>query len=543
MAAESLRPDPVRELLEQRYSSGDLSRSRFIIALSAASAAVAFGGSLRAAEAAAGHRADELDHLAAPKRGGILKAGLTGQPDQLDPATSSVYTAAQVYDNIFDKLVVLNARGNFLPALATKWRQLDPKTWEFDLVHNAVFHNGEPLTASDVQFTFKRILDPKTASAYTPLFDSIASIQVVDKYTVRFHLKQPFGPFLTNLAANGEIMNQKAITGLDPKRHPIGTGPFMFKEWVTSDHLTLTRWSHYWGSGMPYLDGVIFRGMPVDESRLASLQGGEVNWVDAVPLQDAKRLRGGSNPVFLTANNAGLPDFLTFVVDKPPFNNKKLRQAVAWAIDKRAILAVAYFGVGETGSAEVPTGSIWATGSDPYADGPNLDKAKKLLTEAGYPNGLTVEYLGLPEYPELLKTGEIVKEQLAQIGITMNITQLSVNLWSDRLVKKQYQITSAYQERTIDPDNFYSLLLTRNASLNYAGFGNASFDALVNQAKATSDVAARKRIYAKVRQIMYDEVPFIFVHYETLNYAMQPQVHGVQVLPSLELRFKDVWLG
>ena len=146
MAAESLRPDPAREQLEQRYSSGDLSRRRFVTL--AASATVAFGGSLRAAEAAAGHRADELDHLAAPKRGGILKAGLTGQPDQLDPATSSVYTAAQVYDNIFDKLVVLNARGNFLPALATKWRQLDPKTWEFDLVHNAVFHNGEPLTAS-----------------------------------------------------------------------------------------------------------------------------------------------------------------------------------------------------------------------------------------------------------------------------------------------------------------------------------------------------------------------------------------------------------
>ena len=220
MADLSPRPDPARELLERRYCSGDLSRRRFVSAAAAATAAVAFGGSTRAAVAAAERRADELDHLAAPKRGGILKAGLTGQPDQLDPATSSVYTAAQIYDNIFDKLVVLDASGNFLPSLATKWRQLDTKTWEFNLVHNAVFHNGEPLTASDVQYTFKRILDPKTAGAYTPLFDSIASVQVVDKYTVRFHLKQPFGPFLTNLAANGEIVNQKAIKALDPKRHP-----------------------------------------------------------------------------------------------------------------------------------------------------------------------------------------------------------------------------------------------------------------------------------------------------------------------------------
>ena len=136
-----------------------------------------------------------------------------------------------------------------------------------------------------------------------------------------------------------------------------------------------------------------------------------------------------------------------------------------------------------------------------------------------------------------------MKEQLAQIGITMNITQLEVNPWSDRLVKKQYQITSAYQERTIDPDNFYSLLLTRDASLNYTGFANPSFDALVKQAKQTSDFKARKAVYARIREIMFDEVPNIFVHYETLNYAMQPKVHGSQVLPSLELRFKDVWLG
>ncbi len=527
--------------LERQYRDGQISRRAFVRAVAAATGAVTFGGSTRAALAAADRRADRLDHLASPRRGGTLKAGLTGQPDQLDPATSSIYTAAQIYDNIFDKLVVLDQNGGFLPSLATKWRQLDAKTWEFHLVQNAVFHNGDPMTANDVRYTFQRILDPKTAGAYTPLFDSIATVQVVDKYTVRFHLKRPFGPFLTNLAANGEIMNERAVTSLDPKRHPIGTGPFKFKEWVSSDHVTLERWPHYFQSDRPYLDTLVFRGTPVDESRLAALQSGELDWVDAVPLQDVGRLRNSKNPVFI-AGRYGLPDFLTFVVDKPPFNNKKLRQAVAWAIDKRAILAVAYFGVGEVGSQEVPTSSLWYTPNDPYRSGPNLDKARSLLKEAGYPNGLTIEYLGLPQYPELLKTGEVVKEQLAQIGITMNIKQLEVTVWGDRLVKKQYQITSAYQERTIDPDNFYSLLLTRDAALNYTGFNNPRFDALVQQAKSTSDIATRKKIYAKVREIMFDEVPNIFVHYETFNYAMTPRVHGSQMLPSLELRFKDVWL-
>jgi len=528
--------------IERAYRSGLFSRRRFVAAMAAATVAVSFEGSTRAALAAAGRRADELDHLAAPRRGGTLKAGLTGQPDQLDPATSSIYTAAQIYDNIFDKLVVLDSRGAFRPSLARSWRQLDSKTWEFHLVHNAVFHNGEPLTAHDVQYTFNRIISPKIASAYAPLFNAIASVQVVDKYTVRFHLRQPFGPFLTNLAANGEIVNEKAIKQYDPNRRPIGTGPFKFKEWVTSDHVTLERWPHYFQGGRPYLDGVIFRGTNVDESRLAALQGGELNWVDAVPLQDVRRLKGSKNPLVITANNAGIPDYLSFVVDKPPFNNKKLRQAIAWAIDKRAILAVAYFGVGEPGSAEVPTGSPWYTSHDPYRSGPDLNKAQRLLHEAGYPNGLTVEYLGLPQYPELLKTGEILKEQLAQIGIQLNIKQVEVTVWGNRFTKKQYQITSAYQERTIDPDNFYSLLLTRDASLNVTGYNNPRFDALVKQARETTDVSTRKALYSRVRDIMYDDVPNIFVHYETLNYAMQSRVHGSGVLPSLELNLKDVWM-
>ena len=529
--------------IERDYLSGLLSRRGFFAALTAATTGMAFAGSTRAALAAASRRADELDHLSAPRRGGTLNAGLTGQPDQLDPTTSSIYTAAQIYDNIFDKLVVLDSRGAFQPALARSWRQLDPKTWEFDLVHNAVFHNGEPFTAHDVQYTFNRILSPKIASAYAPLFNAIASVQVVNKYTVRFHLSQPFGPFLTNLAANGEIVNERAITQYDPNRRPVGTGPFKFKEWVTSDHVTLDRWPHYFQSDRPYLDRIVFRGTNVDESRLAALQSGELNWVDAVPLQDVHRLRGSKNPLYVTANNAGIPDYLSFAVDKPPFNNKKLRQAVAWAIDKRAILAVAYFGVGETGSAEVPTGSPWYTGNDPYHSGPDLAKAQRLLHEAGYPNGLTVEYLGLPQYPELLKTGEIVKEQLAQIGIQMTIKQVEVTVWSDRFVKKQYQITSAYQERTIDPDNFYSLLLTHDASLNVTGYNNPRFDALVKQARTATDFSTRKALYAKVRAIMDDDVPNIFVHYETLNYAMQPRVHGSAVLPSLELQFKNVWLS
>jgi hypothetical protein len=145
------------------------------------------------------------------KAGGVLKAALTGEPDSLDPAVSSVYTGAQVYDNIFSKLLTMDPEGKFVGRLATKWTPTDPTTWTFDLVDNAYFHNGEKFTSADVKYTFERILNPKTASAYTALYTAIASITTPSPTQVVFKLKTPFGPFLTNLANNGEIVNQKAI--------------------------------------------------------------------------------------------------------------------------------------------------------------------------------------------------------------------------------------------------------------------------------------------------------------------------------------------
>ena len=152
--------------------------------------------------------------VAAIKDGGALRAALTGEPDVLDPATSSIYTGAQVYEGIFSKLIDMDASGKFVPDLATKWTKSNPTTWTFTLVTNASFHNGEKFTSADVKYTFERILNPKTASAYAGLYAQIDSIDAPDPATVVFHLKAPFGPFLTNVATNGEIVNQKAILQL-----------------------------------------------------------------------------------------------------------------------------------------------------------------------------------------------------------------------------------------------------------------------------------------------------------------------------------------
>ena len=211
------------------------SRTYRAVARRIATVATAIGLALAAPAFASGA------YAAAMKQGGDLRAALTGEPDVLDPATSSIYTGAQVYEQIFSKLIDMDASGNFVPDLATSWTENDPKTWTFKLVPNATFQNGEKFTSADVKYTFQRILDPKTASAYAGLYSQINSVDTPDAQTVVFHLKSPFGPFLTNLATNGEIVNQKAIESGDPARHPVGTGPFQFVEWVQGDHITLRR--------------------------------------------------------------------------------------------------------------------------------------------------------------------------------------------------------------------------------------------------------------------------------------------------------------
>ena len=475
-----------------------------------------------------------------PSPGGTLRAALTGEPDSLDPAISSVYTGAQVYDGIFSKLLDIDPSGAFVGDLARSWKAVDDTTWTFELVDNATFHNGEKFSAKDVKYTFDRLRDPKTASAYAALYTPIREVEVKSPTTVVFHLKTPFGPFLTNLANNGEIVNQKAIESGNPARKPVGTGPFEFVECVQGDHLSLKKFAGYHHSGEPYLDAVTFTFPLVDQGRIDALSSGELDWADAIPLQQVATLSKDPRFSYVTSPTAGIPDFLAMNIKKAPFDKVEVRQAVAWALDRKAIRDVAYLGTGEIGNQEIPSGSPWFDGQDPYATGPDLAKAKALMAQAGLANGLTIEYLGLPQYPELLKTGQVVRDQLKAIGIDLRIKQVDVAVWYDAYSKGNYQITSAYQERTIDPDNFYSLVIRSGGSINTTGYANPAIDAMIDAAAASLDTAARKKMYAAIRKTVREDAPLIFVHYETLRYLMTKKVTGSTINPTLELNLGKV---
>ena len=544
-------PDNIRaEALAHGFLSGRLNRRQLL------RGSAAFGGAALAATtlgpllAACGASKPTTTSSSAggsgnaavsPVSGGTLNVALTGNPTTMDPATAGVYTSLQVLDNIFSKLITMDETGKFVPELAKSWKQNDPLTYTFDLVSNATFHNGDKFTAADVKYTFERIANPKTASSYASAYTSIKTIEAKSPTQVVFHLSTPFAPLMTNLAQNGEIVNKKAIESADSARKPVGTGPFVFVEWVQGDHVTLKKNPNYFLTGKPYLDRVTFKFLDVDQSRIEALQSSQLDWVDAIPLNQLTALKKNSAYTYVTSTQAGIPDFLAFNTSKAPFNNKALRQAVAAAVDRKEILDIAYFGAGETGYMEIPSGSTWYSSPPATQTKPDLTLAKKKMVEAGYPNGLTVTYLSLPQYPELQKTGVVLRDQLKKIGITVQLQQLEVTVWFGRYAKGDYQMTSAYWSGTIDPDNFYSTQLQTGSPNNDTKYSNKAVDVLITKARASTDEAERKTLYEKIRTIVWEDAPLVFLHYETINYLMRNKVHGSVVNPPLELGLANVW--
>ena len=193
-----------------------------------------------------------------PKRGGTLRVATVDKPVNMDPGYAQLYSSLQVYQNVFNKLVYVDEKGEFIPGLAKSWKMESDKSWLFDLVDNAVFHNGEPMSAKDVVFTFNRLMDPKNKLPMRVFFTPVQGVEAVGTSQVRFHMDKPFGPFLAMLSQATEIVNEKALKEKDPKLFPIGTGPYKFVEWVKDDHITLERWDKYHRAGRPYIDKIMF---------------------------------------------------------------------------------------------------------------------------------------------------------------------------------------------------------------------------------------------------------------------------------------------
>lgn len=470
-----------------------------------------------------------------PVIGGAAVLATVDKPVNMDPADGQLYSSMQIYQNVFSSLIDIDPNFRYVPRLAREWQQEDAKTWSLDLVDNAYFHNGEPFTADDVVYTVNRMKEHPLGIFTT----AIKKVEPIGKHKLRIHFARPYGPVEAMLAAVIEIVNKKAIESSNPKLEPIGCGPYKFVEWVQDDHVTLERWDKHFEEGKPYLDKITFRAIGDDGVRLTGLQTGELDWIQRVPPQRVDELEKSSELV-ASVGRPYNPDMVLLNCTRPPFNDKRVRQAVAWAVDRQEIVDVVWFGSAVAATEAVAEPNPWYSGVNPYEDGPDLDKAQALLREAGV-DQLQLTFIAQPQVATQARTGQVLQSQLAKIGLDVKIQNYEPAQYFEQLIAHNFDITTSYFSLSLDPALLYHTMLTSTSPWNFPGYKSRQTDVLLASFVYEGDHAKREQIYPEVVRTVAEEAPIIFLANEIQRYWTGSRFHGVAPVASLRVRAGEMW--
>ncbi len=481
----------------------------------------------------------------APKRGGTLRVGLIVDAATLDPHLSGSKVDRQIYHNLFDPLFILDDKLQIQPNLAESYQNPDPKTLILKLRQGVKFHDGTAFDAEAVRVNFDRMAnDPK--SVRKGEVANIGTAEVVDPLTVKLNLKQPDSTLLAGLTDRAGMMISPAALkklGPDLERNAAGagTGPFEFVEWIKDDHILLKRNESYWTKDVPYLDQIRYRPLPDDTVKLQSLQAGEIDVMDYVAPRNVGLAKGDNSLVVVDVPSLAAFWYMLNTT-KPPFDNKALRQAVMYAIDNEAIVKGVWLNVGVPSNGPISPSS-WAYDDTIKPIKRDLDKAKAKLAEAGMASGFTFSF-NLDNTPLGVQEAEVVKAQLAEAGITMNINVVDGARLLAEGNGKTFQASSYAWSGRPDPDgNTYQFFhTTPGTSLNWSGFSNGQADELLEKTRQVSDHAERKKLYSQLIGILREEAPAVFIIHPIEPKAFSPKVQGYPAIADGMMRFKNVWL-
>ena len=378
-----------------------------------------------------------------PQKGGRLVVCQPAEPPSgLDPtAGTSAAIDRIVYANIYEGLVKTNRNGKFIPGLATKW-DVSPggRVYTFYLRKEVKFHNGEPFNAQVAKWNLERAIAKDTKNVHPEYFRVIGKIETPDDTTLVCYLKDVDALFIAHMAEGDAVMlPMKGYKNANTQ--PIGTGPFKFVKWVRGDRVEMVRFDGYWNPKLPYLDQVTFKFIGDASAQITALKAGDIDvlgWISApesaAELSKDKRFKvyagTTTGEVIMSTNNKS-----------KPFDNKLVRQAMAYAIDRQTVIDLVMFGYG------TPIGSHWSPSTPYYVDltakfAYNQKKAKELLAKAGYPNGFEAK-IQLPAiYSYSKRAGEVIADMLSQVGIKLKIEIVDWGFWIDRIFKqKDFQLT------------------------------------------------------------------------------------------------------
>jgi len=484
----------------------------------------------------------------AQKYGGILQAGMQTDPVGLDPHTTNATATRNMLENVYDTLVMLDSHGRIVPGLAQTWSvSPDGLTWTFHLRSGVLFHNGDPLKASDVVFSINRIKDPAVKSPRANDFAMVKAITAPNNATVVFSLSQPFTPLLAKLANSLNVIVSEKVAkenNNDLNKVVIGTGPFRFVEYIPQTRLVLRRWDNYWqkdnkGNKLPYLDGITFTFYPDPAARTTALRAGAVDWIEYVPAADVTTLKADSNLVVVGGPSANFRA-LYLNTTRKPYDNPKVRQAIAYAIDKKAIVDLALFGTGGivARGTTIPSG-VYAYTNSPY-NTRNVAEAKKLLSEAGYPNGFDMNLYVTSTYDFLRTPADVIRDNLADVGIRVKIIAEDWNVYLPKALKSDFDVTLLGTSGQADPDDYLFDTFYPSSSLNLSKYNNPKVTQLLEQGRREASQAARQKIYTQVQEIVLQDSPMVFLFHSAQYEAFNKKVMGFLHYPNtsyLALRF------
>ena len=477
--------------------------------------------------------------------------GKSGDADTLDINVTSNGEAWEVAAQIFNLLVrTKQGRTDIEPDLATSWSvSPDGLTWTFKLRQGVVFQDGTPWNAEAAKFNFDRWADEKNPYHVVQGFDYtywkgfmgdvFSEARVVDPYTLQIALKQPDGPLVYNLAIIAFAFNSPAAIkqygaqGIG--QHPMGTGPYRLVDWVRDDHITLDANPSYFRKGLPKTPRLVMRAIKDNASRLLALKAGEVNAIENPNADDVKTIQ--ADPKFKLAVrppfNTG---WLRFNMNNPPFQDKRVREAVALAINRQAIVQGLYGEFGQVADQHMPP-TMWGRGNIkpvPY----DPERARKLLAEAGYANGLSFDFWYLPfsrpYFPQPKEIATAVANDLGKVGIRTSLMTEDVAAYlRDRRTNKFPLFMIGWIGDNGDPDDWLGYFFPKYDPENaYLSYNNPAALELISKAKSVNNQAQRAKMYAQAEEMIMADYRDVLIAHAKLPLLMQQNVDGLVGQPS-----------
>ncbi|MFD2044734.1 glutathione ABC transporter substrate-binding protein [Ornithinibacillus salinisoli] len=457
----------------------------------------------------------------------------TSDAKGLSPIDTNDSVSSNVIVQVYETLFTLDPETmEPQPLLAESYETPDENTWVIKLNEGITFHDGTPFNAEAVKYSFEQMKDPERAAPRASLLEPIESIEVEDEYTVVLNTKEPYGPMLAALShTNAAIVSPTADQEGDINREPVGTGPFVFEDWEEGDQVVLTKNEDYWREPTQ-LEKVVFKVVPEFSTAISMLETGDVQFLDAIPSDHISRVESLNN-VEVQKKEGTRVSYLTFNVEKEPFNDLEFRQAVAYAVDQESYVNQLN-GLGEYNESIIGP-KVFGYNEDAQDTGYNYDpdKAAEIIEANGY--GDETFTMLVANRDNYMKMAEIVQAQLSDVGLNVQIETMEWGAFLDTARAGEYEMTFlGWANSTADGSELlYPNLHTDNiGGSNYTRYNNEDFNKLVEESRITVDQDVRKEKLHEANVLAIQDVPWVVMEHGVVTAAYDESVNGLSVDPT-----------